>query len=66
MSASLCPIGHDATGQPRTFRLLRRARRQAAYRRLMITILGLDVATLTSELRAMRSAHPRPRLQPAA
>jgi hypothetical protein len=54
MSASLYPIGRDAAGQPRTFRVRRRARQQAAYRRLLTTILGLDVKALTAELRGAR------------
>jgi hypothetical protein len=54
MNASLCPIGHDAAGKARTFRVRRRARQQAAYRRLLITIFGLDVQTLTAELRGAR------------
>ncbi|HET6319052.1 MAG TPA: hypothetical protein VFG86_21570 [Chloroflexota bacterium] len=54
MSATLRPISHDAAGQPRTFRLQRQVRRQVAYRRLAISILGLDVETLASELRAAR------------
>ena len=54
MSATLRPIAHDAAGQPRTFRLQRQVRRHAGYRRLAISILGLDVETLASELRAAR------------
>ena len=54
MSATLRPISHDAAGQPRTFRLQRQVKRQAAYRRLAISILGLDIKTLASELRAAR------------
>ena len=44
------------TGQPRTYRLAGHGSPQAAYRRLALTILGLDVATLTSRLRANRPA----------
>jgi hypothetical protein len=45
-------IGHDAAGQPRTYRLERDAARSAGYRRLAIAILGLDVETLARGLRA--------------
>jgi hypothetical protein len=41
--------------------------RQAAYRRLALTILGVDVHTLTTELRAQREAavrEARPALLP--
>ena len=65
MSAGLRTIGRDAAGRPRTLLVRERARRQVAYRRLVITILGLDLATLTSELRAMRHTQAR-RLQSAA
>jgi hypothetical protein len=34
--------------------------RPAAYRRLALTILGLDVPTLAAELRAQRTARGRP------
>jgi hypothetical protein len=46
------PIGHDAAGKPRTYRLERDAARHAGYRRLAIAILGLDVETLARRLRA--------------
>jgi len=41
--------------------------RRAAYRRLAVTLLGLDVPTLVAELQARRQAEPRPpaRLRPA-
>jgi hypothetical protein len=45
-------IGHDAAGQPRTYRLERDAARRAGYRRLAIAILGLDVETLARGLHA--------------
>jgi len=48
-------IAHSPNGQPRTFRLAP-ASRDAAYRRLATAILGLDVPTLASELRAARRA----------
>ena len=41
-----------ANGQPRTLRLVRHPPQQAAYRRLAVTILGLDVAGLAVQLRA--------------
>jgi hypothetical protein len=53
----LTPVGRNAAGQPRTYRLQRPATREAAYRRLAIAILGLDVPTLASELRAARRTH---------
>jgi hypothetical protein len=43
-------VGRTANGQPRTYRLVRPAAREAAYRRLAIAILGLDVKTLALEL----------------
>ena len=49
-------IAREANGQPRTYRLAPRPAQQAAYRRLAIAILGLDVTHLTSELRATRAA----------
>ena len=58
MSATRQPIGYDAAGQPQTYRLTRGARRDRAYRRLAIAILGLDVAALTSELRRARLGTP--------
>ena len=45
-------IARAANGQPRTYRLA--AARQAAYRRLAVAILHLDVASLTDELRHAR------------
>ena len=54
MSSTRLAIGHDAAGQPRTYRLQRPVSREAAIRRLVITILGLDVQTLASDLRARR------------
>ena len=51
-------IGRDAAGQPRTYRLPGPAR-EAAYRRLAIAILGLDVPALTLELRSARRAVER-------
>jgi len=43
-------VASDAHGQPRTYRLAPHPAQQAAYRRLAVAILGLDVATLASEL----------------
>jgi hypothetical protein len=40
-----------AYGQPRTLRLVRNPAQQAAYRRLAVAILGLDVAHLATQLR---------------
>jgi len=45
-------IARGANGQPRTYRL--DAARQAAYRRLAVAILHLDVATLANELHLAR------------
>ncbi|HET6318309.1 MAG TPA: hypothetical protein VFG86_17790 [Chloroflexota bacterium] len=47
-------IARGANGQPRTYRLSPQPAQQAAYRRLALAILGLDVATLADELRARR------------
>jgi hypothetical protein len=66
MSARLRPIGRDAARQPRMLRVRRDARRQAGYRRLVITMLSLDVATLSTELRAARRVQQTQRLQSAA
>jgi hypothetical protein len=44
-----------ASGQPRTYRRITRIpSSNAAYRRLAVAILGLDVATLARELRSVR------------
>lgn len=59
-------IGRDTAGQPRTYRLSRSSTRDAAYRRLAVTILGLDVATLALELRAARRARQSSALAAAA
>jgi hypothetical protein len=54
-------IARGANGQPRTYRLSPKPAQQAAYRRLALAILGLDVATLADELRAARRlAHVLP------
>lgn len=54
-------IARGANGQPRTYRLSPQPAPQAAYRRLVLAMLGLDVATLTDELRAARRlAHALP------
>jgi hypothetical protein len=58
----LTVVGRSNRGSPRTYRLVRTKpassrldpARSAAYRRFVATILGLDVATLGSELRARR------------
>lgn len=47
-------IARGPNGQPRTYRLAPAPTQQAAYRRLALAILGLDVATLADELRAAR------------
>jgi hypothetical protein len=55
----LAVVGRSAAGQPRTFRLEPLAAacsRDAAYRRLAAVLLGLDVASLATELRQRRLA----------
>ena len=49
-------VAREPNGQPRTYRLAPRPAQQAAYRRLAIAILGLDVNHLAAELRAARAA----------
>jgi hypothetical protein len=48
-------VGRQPNGQPRTYRLQPATSPQAAYRRLAIAVLGLDVPTLATQLRAARS-----------
>jgi hypothetical protein len=51
-------ISSAPTGQPRTYRLVaqrRSAAQNAAYRKLAIAILGLDVASLAAQLRGQRA-----------
>jgi hypothetical protein len=58
MKTQLAVVGRSSAGQPSTFRLERAkpaASRNAAYRRLATTILGLDVRTLAIELASKRS-----------
>ncbi len=45
-------VARDSRGQPRTFRLHSTHAQRAAYRRLAVAILGLDIATLTRHLHA--------------
>jgi hypothetical protein len=53
-------VALGANGQPRTYRLAASSTQNAAYRRLALAILGLDVATLADQLRSARnSAHAR-------
>ncbi|MDQ3808701.1 MAG: hypothetical protein M3336_00250 [Chloroflexota bacterium] len=47
-------LARDRNGLPRTYRLASQPAQQAAYRRLAAAILGLDVASLTDELRLAR------------
>jgi len=47
-------VGRSANGQPRTYRLATPAASGAAYRRLAVAILGLDVPTLADELQSAR------------
>jgi hypothetical protein len=56
------PIGWTPAGRPRTYRLVpggRDQRRGTAYRRLALTVLGLDVSTLVAEL-SRRRGEPEP------
>ena len=60
-------IGRTSNGQPRTYRLCASTTQNAAYRHLAAAILGLDVATLATELRSMRLvASSAPRLEARA
>jgi hypothetical protein len=54
-----CVVAYAANGQPRTFRLVRARSRAAAYRRLAVAIIGLDVESLAAELRAVGRVWPR-------
>jgi hypothetical protein len=49
-------VARDPNGQPRTYRLASQPAQPAAYRRLAVAILGLDVSHLAAELRAARAA----------
>jgi hypothetical protein len=49
-----CVVDQGPNGQPRTSRLSPEPAQQAAYRRLALAILGLDVASLAHELRTAR------------
>jgi hypothetical protein len=53
---TLSVIARGQNGQPRTYRLAPARSQQTAYRRLAVAILGLDVATLASQLRTARRA----------
>ena len=52
-------LTRDANGQPRTYRLARSTAQQAAYRRLAVAILGLDVQHVAAQLRAERDGLAR-------
>jgi hypothetical protein len=47
-------VALDLHHQPRTYRLSPQLTYPAAYRRLALTILGLDLATLVEDLRTAR------------
>jgi hypothetical protein len=50
-------IGRAVNGQPSTYReVWASIGREAGYRRLAITILGLDIASLARDLRSARQA----------
>ena len=51
----LSAIGRSNSGQVRTYRVGRTPAHNAAYRRLAVAILGLDVAFLADELKASRA-----------
>ena len=55
-STSLRGVGRQPSGQPRTYRLAPARAQHAAYRRLAVAILGLDVASLARQLRRNRPA----------
>jgi hypothetical protein len=48
-------VACGANRKPRTYRLDPRPAQQAAYRRLAVAILGLDVRHLAAELRTVRA-----------
>ncbi len=52
-------VAREAYGQPRTYRLVPRPAQQAAYRRLALAILGLNVQHLGATLRAARTGLAR-------
>ena len=54
-------VACGANGQPRTYRLDPRPAQQAAYRRLAVAVLGLDVRYLAAELRTVRADITRAR-----
>ena len=54
-------VAREHSGQPRTYRLAPTHAQRAAYRRLAVAIMGLDVATLAAQLHAARTA-PLPRV----
>jgi transglutaminase-like putative cysteine protease len=47
-------IARGTSGEPRTYRLASPLAQRVAYRRLALTILGLDVGHLAAELRGAR------------
>jgi hypothetical protein len=54
----LAIVGRSEVGQPRTYRLVRSSPTRSigsAYRHLLVVLLGLDPATLSSQLRAQRA-----------
>jgi len=52
-------VSRARTGQPGTYRLDggRSPARAVAYRKLAVAILGVDIETLTAQLRHQRSCH---------
>jgi hypothetical protein len=49
-------VARASNGQPRTFRLAANHAQRAAYRRLAVAILGLDVAHLATKLQHRQPA----------
>jgi hypothetical protein len=54
-SRSRSVVARGPNGQPRTYRLGALPAQQAAYRRLAAAILGLDVDSLSGQLRTARA-----------
>lgn len=49
-------VSRGLGGEPRTYRFTPTRSRASAYRRLALSILRVDIATLSAELRAARTA----------
>jgi hypothetical protein len=64
MNATRLAMSADAAAQARTPGVTGPASRDAAYRRLVISIPGLDVRTLAAELRTERLANESRVIEP--